>query len=64
MTSALVAALHHTGPWYVAVPLVAIGLGLTVLRWRRGGGRGPSRGGPLRRPPFGGGPSEDSGGQR
>ena len=42
MSFALITALHHansshfTGPWYIALPLLAVGIGLTI--WRRGGG--------------------------
>lgn len=48
MTLALITALQHahpphsTAPWYIAIPVVAVALGLTIWRWRRGGGsRGP-----------------------
>jgi hypothetical protein len=53
MTSALVTAVqsaglhHYTGPWYVIIPVAAIGVGLRVWMRRRGGGgggRGPSGG--------------------
>lgn len=36
----VIAAVHYTGPWYVAIPAVVV-LGATVLPSRRGGGRGP-----------------------
>ena len=39
------AAVHSTAPWYVAVPVVLVALGATILRRRRGGG-GPSGRGP------------------
>jgi hypothetical protein len=39
------AAVHYTAPWYVAVPVVLVALGATILRRRRGGG-GPSGRGP------------------
>jgi hypothetical protein len=42
------AAVHYTGPWYVVIPAVVVGLGLTILRWHRRGG------GPSGRGPFGG----------
>ena len=61
MNTAQLAALHHTGPWYVAVPVVAAGLILTVLRRRGGGRRGPFGGGPFGRGPFGGGGSSSQG---
>ena len=32
------AAVHSTAPWYIAVPLVVVGLGLNIWRRRRGGG--------------------------
>ncbi len=36
------AAVHSTAPWYIAVPIVVLGLGLSFWRRRRGGGgRGP-----------------------
>jgi hypothetical protein len=32
---------HHGGPWYIALPVLAVVIGVTILRWRRqGGGRG------------------------
>ena len=39
------AAVHSTAPWYVAVPVLVVALGLTIWRRRRGGG-GPSGPGP------------------
>ncbi len=45
------AAVHSTAPWYIAVPVLAVALALTIWRRRRGGGRG---GGPPGRGPFGG----------
>jgi hypothetical protein len=42
------AAVHSTAPWYVAVPVLVVALGLTIWRRRRGGG------GPSGRGPFGG----------
>jgi hypothetical protein len=42
------AAVHSTAPWYIAVPLVVVGLGLAIWHRRRGGG------GPSGRGPFGG----------
>jgi hypothetical protein len=42
------AAVHSTAPWYIAVPVVAVVMGLSIWRWRRGGG------GPSGRGPFGG----------
>jgi hypothetical protein len=44
------AAVHSTAPWYIAVPLVVLGLGLSIWRRRRRGGGG----GPSGRGPFGG----------
>jgi hypothetical protein len=47
MSLALVTALHHTnsfhhGPWYIAVPILVVALGVAIWRrWRGGGGRGP-----------------------
>jgi hypothetical protein len=48
MTFALITALqqadppHSTAPWYIAIPVIAIVLGLSIWRRRRGGGgRGP-----------------------
>jgi hypothetical protein len=44
MSLALITAFHHggsshfTGPWYIAVPLIAVAIGLAILRSRRGGG--------------------------
>jgi hypothetical protein len=46
------AAVHSTAPWYIAVPVLAAALGLTIWRRRRGGGGG--------RGPFGRGPSGGS----
>jgi hypothetical protein len=48
--SVMIAATHSTEPWYVAVPIVAVSLGLMFWRSRRGGGGGR----PFRRGPFGG----------
>jgi hypothetical protein len=48
--SALFAANHSTDPWYIAVPILALALGLRFWRSRRGRGGG----GPFRRGPFGG----------
>ena len=51
MSLALITALHHggtshsAGPWYIALPLLAVGIAMTIWRWRRGGGGG--RGGGL-----------------
>jgi hypothetical protein len=42
------AAVHSTAPWYVAVPVLVVALGLTIWRRRRGGGGRSGRG------PFGG----------
>jgi len=57
MTFALITALqqsdHYTAPWYIAVPIIAVALGFTIWRRRRGGAAG--------RGPFGG--SGRSGGQ-
>ena len=30
---------HHAGPWYIALPILAVVIGVTILRWRRQGGR-------------------------
>jgi hypothetical protein len=30
-------SLHHTGPWYILLPLVVLGIGVTIWRRRRGG---------------------------
>ena len=43
MSFALIMALHHAnsfhrGPWYIALPLLAVVIGLAVWRRRRGGG--------------------------
>jgi hypothetical protein len=36
------AAVHYTTPWYIAVPVLVVALGLSFWRRRRGGGgRGP-----------------------
>ncbi|MGD0557971.1 MAG: hypothetical protein ABSA93_23690 [Streptosporangiaceae bacterium] len=40
------AAVHYTTPWYIAVPVLVVALGLSFWRRRRGGGGG--------RGPFGG----------
>ena len=46
MRLVLITALHHagsshsTGPWYIALPLLAVGIGVSIWRWRRGGGGG------------------------
>jgi hypothetical protein len=51
MSFALITALHHTnsshhtGPWYIALPLLAVVIGVTIWRWRRGGGGGGLFGG-------------------
>jgi hypothetical protein len=37
--------LHHTGPWYIAIPVLAVVIGLTIWRWRRWGGGGGLFGG-------------------
>jgi hypothetical protein len=42
------AAVHYTTPWYFAVPVLVVALGLMIWRRRRGGG------GPSGRGPFGG----------
>jgi hypothetical protein len=42
------AAVHSTTPWYIAVPVLVVVLGLSIWRRRRGGGGPPGRG------PFGG----------
>jgi hypothetical protein len=42
------AAVHSTTPWYIAVPVLVVVLGLSIWRRRRGGG------GPSGRGPFGG----------
>jgi hypothetical protein len=39
------AAVHYTTPWYVAVPVLVVVLGLNLWRRRRRGG-GPSGRGP------------------
>ena len=39
------APVHYTTPWYFAVPVLVVALGLTIWRRRRGGG-GPSGPGP------------------
>lgn len=71
MDTALVGAVHHTNTLYVALPLIAVALLLTLLRFRGGrraplgggpsgggrSGRGWSAGDPASRGPFGG-PSE------
>jgi hypothetical protein len=31
------AATHYTAPWYVAVPVLVVALGLAIWRRRRGG---------------------------
>jgi hypothetical protein len=38
---------HYTAPWYIAIPIVVVVLGLSIWRRRRGGGGrgGPSGGG-------------------
>jgi len=34
-------SFHHTGPWYIVFPLLAVGIGVAIWRRRRwGGGRG------------------------
>ena len=46
MSFALITALHdtkfssshHGGPWYIALPLLVVVLGVAIWRWRRGGG--------------------------
>ena len=43
MSFALITALHHTnsshhGPWYIALPLLVVVIGVAIWRWRRGGG--------------------------
>jgi hypothetical protein len=43
-----VAAVHSTTPWYIAVPVLVVVLGLSIWRRRRGGGGSSGRG------PFGG----------
>jgi hypothetical protein len=36
---------HYTAPWYIAVPLIVVVLGLRAWSWlRRRGGRGQSGG--------------------
>jgi hypothetical protein len=42
------AAVHSTTPWYIAVPVLVVVLGLSIWRRRRGGGGSSGRG------PFGG----------
>ncbi len=41
MTFALITTLqqgdHYTAPWYIAVPIIVVALGLTIWRRRRGG---------------------------
>ena len=37
------AAVHSTAPWYIAVPVLAVALALTIWRRRRGGGGPPDR---------------------
>jgi hypothetical protein len=46
MDVAVLGVVHHTNPIYVAVPLIAVALLLTLLR-SRGGRRGPFGGGPF-----------------
>jgi len=49
MSLALITALqhaslfHHTGPWYIALPILAVAVGARIWGRRRrgGGGRGP-----------------------
>jgi hypothetical protein len=43
-------AVHYTTPWYIAVPVLVVVLGLSIWRRRRRGGGGGSSG----RGPFGG----------
>jgi hypothetical protein len=44
MSFALITALHHansshtTARWYIVLPLLAVGIGVTIWRSRRGGG--------------------------
>jgi hypothetical protein len=38
-------SLHHTGPWYIALPVLAVVIGLTIWRWHRWGGGGGLFGG-------------------
>jgi hypothetical protein len=38
MTCALLAAVRHTSPWHLAIPLVGVVPVLVVLRAPRGGG--------------------------
>jgi hypothetical protein len=49
MTFAFITTLqqgdHYTAPWYIAVPIIVVALGLTIWRRRRGGGGRGSFGG-------------------
>ena len=46
MNFALITALHHTnlfhrGPWFIALPILVVVIGLAIWRrWRGGGGGG------------------------
>jgi hypothetical protein len=46
---ALITALHtnssHASPWYIALPLLVVVVGVAIWRWRRGGGGGGFLGG-------------------
>jgi hypothetical protein len=34
-------SFHHTGPWYIVFPLLAVGIGVAIWRrWRGGLNRG------------------------
>jgi hypothetical protein len=48
MLNEITAATHSTAPWYIAIPIVIVTLGIGIARRRRGGGRG----GPFGRGPF------------
>jgi hypothetical protein len=43
MNFALITTLHHTnsfhrGPWFIALPILVVVIGLAIWRGRRGGG--------------------------
>jgi hypothetical protein len=29
---------HNASPWYIVLPLLAVGIAVAIWRWRRGGG--------------------------
>ena len=54
MSLALIMAHHHsgnsshfTGPWYIAVLVIVVGIGTTIWRSRRGGGGRDSSAAPV-----------------